>query len=452
MDRGHYSPMDQDVVGSTEKPFALVPDPKYLYRSASHGSVFDRLHDAIRRRNGFVLVTGEPGIGKTTVCRAVIDQVDVKTFTSLMLDPPGSQEDLLRAVLQDFGLASRAELKGGRLAHASVRELLATLEDFLASLRSLGASALLVIDEAQDVSLESLDQISALSKDVGGKDAVLQIVLVGQPILKELLPSPLVRELDRRITTRLELTPLTPDETSEYVSHRLMVAGAGPAADFAPAAFPALHRYSGGVPRLINLLCDGAMAAVKGKGANSITPQVIDAAAARLELTPARNANTSSWNRKPAVLVAAGLIFATSVAAAYVSLRDPAENASRAATPRPAASSPASSAATPTGGAPAPAPPPAQDRASSSTTAATPGGATYSVLVASFRQANEATALLNELRERGLPVRDIRVVQSPRGVWHQVLVGPYPDAAAAARGQERVRQIRGYADARVIQG
>lgn len=450
MERGHYLPMDQDAFDSTEKPFALVPDPKYLYRSASHGSAFDQLHGALCRREGFVLLTGEIGSGKTTVCRAVLEQLDRKTFTSLVLDPPASEQDLLRVMLQDFGLASRDELKRGRLAHASARELLATLDDFLTSLRSLGASALLVIDEAQEVPLETLDQISALSGPAGGKEKVLQIVLVGQPILNELLKSPLARELDGRITTRLELTPLTVEETSEYVSHRMMVAGVGPAVGFAPAAFAAVHRYSAGVPRLINMLCDGAMAAATGDGAHSITAQVIDTAAARLELRPTRSQPPLPWIRTPAVLAVAGLMLAASIGAAYLSVGNRTGEVNAAGVSQPAASTPATAATASPGGAPPPLSP--KEPTSPAPTTADATGPTFSVLVASFRQANEATALLNDLRERGLPVRQIRVVRSPRGVWHQVLVGPYPDAAAAARGQERIRQIPGYADAHVIPG
>ena len=140
-----------------------------------------------------------------------------------------SEADLLRAILQDFGLVSRDEMKRGRLAHASQRELIHTLDDFLSSLRPLGAAAVLVIDEAQDMPLETLEQIAALAGPAGSRrEKLFQIVLVGQPILKELLRSPLVRELDGRISTRLELSPLTAEETSEYMSHRLMVAGAGP--------------------------------------------------------------------------------------------------------------------------------------------------------------------------------------------------------------------------------
>ena len=455
MARGYYSPMHQDIFGSAENPFSLVADPKYFFRSASHGSVFDQLHDAIRRRDGFVLVTGEVGSGKTTVCRAVLEQLDRKTFTSLIQDPSLSEGDLLRAILQDFGLVSRDEMKRGRLAHASQRELIHTLDDFLASLRPLGAAAVLVIDEAQDMPLETLEQIAALAGPGGAREKLLQIVLVGQPILKELLRSPLVRELDGRISTRLELNPLTAEETSEYISHRLMVAGAGPAR-FAPAAVTAVHRYSGGVPRLINMVCDGALLEAGAQGATGVTPQVVDSAAGKLELRPVRSAASSPWSRKPAVLAAVAIVLVAVLVVAYLSVQrsadeTPASTTSAGAAPvTPSSSAPPSNAAEP---AATPAIQSVKEPVPPAATESKPvTGPSFSVLVASFRQASEAAALQNDLRNRGLPVQEIRVVSSPRGVWHQVLVGPYPDAAAAARGQERVRQIRGYADARVVPG
>jgi general secretion pathway protein A len=444
--------MHQDTLLATENPFGLVAEPKYLYRSASHGTVLDQLQEAIRKRDGIVLVTGDVGSGKTTVCRAVLAQVDSKTFTSLILDPSMSQEDLLRVVLQDFGLVSRDQMRRGRLGHASKAELLGTLRDFLASLRPIGAAALLVIDEGQDIALETLDEISALAGPPGSREKLLQIVLVGTPILEDLLTSPLVSQLDGRIVTRLRIKPLTADETSEYVSHRLMVAGARPLADFAPAALPVIHRYSGGVPRLVNMLCAGAMLLVEGKGTNSITPRVVEAAAAKLELKPIRSRARSPWSRKSGMLAAAGVILAT-LTAAYVATGDrTSEVPALAAAPSSASpSAPVPAAAAVTSPAPAAGSRPETTLPPTTGSAAAADGR-FSVLVASFRQADEATALMNDLRARGLPVREIRVVQSPRGVWHQVLVGPYPDAAAAARGQERVRQIRGYADARVISG
>lgn len=474
MPRGHDALMHQDTLGSAGKPFGLLPDPRFFYRSASHGSVVDLLQAAIGRRDGFVLVTGEAGSGKTTVCRAVVDGLDRRTFTSLVLDPSLSEEDLLRAILQDFGLVSRDEMKRGRLAHASARELLGTLEDFLTSLRPLGAAAVLIIDEAQDLPLETLEQISALAGPGGGKEKLLQIVLVGQPILKDLLASPLVRELNGRISTRLDLKPLTSDETSAYVSHRSRIAAglrpatpnaqlptptpgssrAGPAVQFAPAALTTVHRYSGGVPRLINMICDGALLAAQNRGVNSVTPEIVDTAAAKLELRPAGGVG-SPWMRKRLILVAAGVLLAASIAAAYVTSQKrapdgPAPEVAELSAAAPVTNVPPTVPAS--SGEPPAESPTAEPRLPAGPEAATATGTSFSVLVASFRQPGEATALINELRNRGLPVREIRVVTGGRGVWHQVLVGPYPDAAAAARDQERVRQIRGYADARVISG
>ena len=140
--------MYEDYYGFTEKPFSLTPDPKYLFKSASHANAFELLQYAIRRREGFVVITGDIGTGKTTLCRAILEQIDRKTFTALVLNPFLSEEDLLRLVLQEFGVVSREEIKRGRLAGVSKAELIETLNEFLLSLQSLRAQALLIIDEA----------------------------------------------------------------------------------------------------------------------------------------------------------------------------------------------------------------------------------------------------------------------------------------------------------------
>src|SRR5687768_7377414 len=144
-------PMYEDYYGFTEKPFSLTPDPRYLYKSESHASAFELLQYAICRREGFVVVTGDIGTGKTTLCRAVMGQLDRRTFTALVLNPFLSEDDLLRLILQDFGVVSREEIKRGRLAGVSKQELIDTLNQFLLSLLPLGASAVLILDEAQKI-------------------------------------------------------------------------------------------------------------------------------------------------------------------------------------------------------------------------------------------------------------------------------------------------------------
>ena len=170
--------MYERYYGFAEKPFSLTPDPKFLYRGQSHGNAFDLLQYAIRRREGFIVVTGDIGTGKTTLCRALLEQIDRNTFTALVLNPFLTEEDLLKRILQDFGVISREEIKAGRLARVSKQELVDTLYDFLLGLIPLKASAVLIIDEAQNLPLPVLEQIRILSNLETDKEKLLQIILV----------------------------------------------------------------------------------------------------------------------------------------------------------------------------------------------------------------------------------------------------------------------------------
>src|SRR5947209_1757832 len=143
--------MYEEYYGFAEKPFSLTPDPKYLYRSQSHADAFDLLQYAIRRREGFVVITGDIGTGKTTLCRALLEQIDRTTFTALVLNPFLTEEDLLKRILLDFGVASREDVKAGRLDGVTKQELIDTLYDFLLGLVSINATAVLIIDEAQNL-------------------------------------------------------------------------------------------------------------------------------------------------------------------------------------------------------------------------------------------------------------------------------------------------------------
>ena len=172
--------MYEDYFGFAEKPFSLTPDPKYLYRSESHANAFELLQYAIRRREGFVVVTGDIGTGKTTLCRALLEQIDRRTFTALVLNPFLSEDDLLKLILQDFGVVSREEMKAGRLNGVSKQELIDTLYDFLLGLLPLQASAVLIIDEAQNLPLQVLEQLRILSNLETDKEKLLQIIMVGQ--------------------------------------------------------------------------------------------------------------------------------------------------------------------------------------------------------------------------------------------------------------------------------
>ncbi len=441
-------PMHEDYFGFAEKPFSLTPDPKYLYRSASHGSAFELMQYAIRRREGFVVVTGDIGTGKTTLCRAVLDQLDRRTFTALVLNPFLSEEDLLRVILQDFGVVSRDEIKRGRLAGVSKQELIETLNQFLLSLLPIGAGALLIIDEAQNLPLQTLEQIRILSNLETDKEKLLQIVLVGQPNLRDLLKSPALRQLDQRVSIRFELNPLSKEETAAYISHRLTVAGGGSVVTFTPRALATVYRFSGGIPRLINLLCDRALLGAFAQRTNRVTHQIVTAGAASLELTRAPGTSWLTVRRRWALLAGAVAIAVASTAA-YAAIAQPRRGVV------PSSPSPAVAIAKET---PKPVAQPAAASEPAPQVAATTGASTpassrsYSIVVGSFRHRAEAESLTRDLKAAGFDERAVRIrlITASSGVWHQVLAGPFSDPSLAEREYLRVRQMPGYADARLI--
>jgi general secretion pathway protein A len=443
--------MHEEYYGFTEKPFSLTPDPKYLYKSESHANAFDLLQYAIRRREGFVVVTGDIGTGKTTLCRAILEQLDRKTFTALVLNPFLSEEDLLRIVLQDFGVVSRDEIKRGRLAGVTKQELIETLNEFLLSLLPLGAGALLIIDEAQNLPRAVLEQIRVLSNLETHKE--------------KLLRSSDLRQLDQRVSIRYELKPLTREETSAYVAHRLTIAGGGASVSFAPNAIDLVHKCTGGIPRLINLVCDRALLGGYSARTNRITPEMVRAAAAGLDLNVSRFL-PSGWVRQRAAAFAAGVAMTSvvAIAIAYAVTGLQARNSSpRAADPIVAAPRAAVVRSEPE---PHRAPAPAVVGAKGTTGPATPTAVdsqsvresheaarpehSYSILVGSFRYEPEAASLIDQLSGLGYRTRTTTVTSNTRGTWHQVFVGPYGDIEQARLQETRVRQLPGYADAHVI--
>jgi len=246
--------------GLREKPFSLSADPRFLFRSPAHAPAFDELLAGIRRREGLIVLTGEIGTGKTTLCRSVLQHLDRRTFAAFVADPFVSREDLLKTLLADFGVISIGDLtRSGRFTGASRSDLSFLLYEFLDSLVPLQAFAVLIIDEAQNLSLPLLEEIRILS-ELERREKLLQVVLVGQPELRASLKLPQMRQVDQRVSVRCELKPLDADGVAGYVNHRLQVAGHGKqAVDFTKAALEAIHQGSSGVPRLINRICDRAL-------------------------------------------------------------------------------------------------------------------------------------------------------------------------------------------------
>jgi type II secretory pathway predicted ATPase ExeA len=437
--------MYESYYGFSEKPFSLTPDPKYLYRSQSHADAFDLLQYAIRRREGFVVVTGDIGTGKTTLCRAVLEQIDRATFTALVLNPFLSEEDLLKRILQDFGVISRDDAKAGRLAGVSKQALIDALNDFLLGLVPLKASAVLIIDEAQNLPLPVLEQIRILSNLETDKEKLLQIILVGQLELQTLLRSPALRQLDQRVSIRYELEPLDREAAGSYVAHRIAVAGGAAAVTFMPKALDSVHRLSGGIPRLINLICDRALLAGYSQRTSRITPELIDHAARCLDLQPAGSASkrsrgaTRSWlpfqhasvGMAAAVALVSSLLGAGVTAYLYDALSRRVE-----ARPIHATTARARTADPPNGH-------------------ALPDDAGLTILVGSYPTtsphiSDDVRAMSNWLEAAGLPVYHAEVDLGSRGRWHRVLAGAYQDQDSAQRDVARLKAAAPALDARIV--
>jgi general secretion pathway protein A len=274
--------MYEQYYGFVQPPFTLTPDPRFLYRSESHEEAITLLRQAIRRKEGFIVLTGDIGTGKTTTCRALLEQLDANVFTSLILNPFLSVEELLREVLLDFGVVSREGVRSGRISTASKHELISTLHDFLLSLMAIHGSAVLIIDEAQHLTPQVLEQIRIISNLETNESKLLQIVLVGQLNLLDVLAAAEMRQLDQRISIRAALKPLNRQEVEAYIAHRLWVARGSTAVSFESTALDRVHAYTGGVPRIINLLCDRSLMQSAQMRVNRVTPAIIDEAAASI--------------------------------------------------------------------------------------------------------------------------------------------------------------------------
>ena len=246
--------------GFKEKPFNITPDPKYLYLSGQHQEAIAHLMYGIRERGGFVAITGEIGTGKTTLCRHLINQMDEDTEGAIIFNPNLSVLELLKSINEDFGIRSSGETK---------KELVDELNRCLLEERLRGKNMVLIIDEAQNLDPAVLEQIRMLSNLETEKEKLLQIILIGQPQLKDLLARPELRQLDQRITARYHLNPLNRNETYQYIQHRLDVAATTTPITFDKGAMAAVYRFSKGIPRLINVVCDRALLGAFAAGLGS---------------------------------------------------------------------------------------------------------------------------------------------------------------------------------------
>jgi general secretion pathway protein A len=276
-----------------EKPFSLTPDPKFLYLNKQYQGALDHMLYGIKQKEGFMVIAGDVGTGKTTLCRCLLDRLDENVEVALILNPMLSDMDLLRNIVQDLCIKPlRAQQPVGVVADhytgeeisieleqepflpedsgkvnaawinsASKKELIDALNAFLLEQHDQGKSTVLIIDEAQNLSLAVMEQLRILSNLETEKDKLLQIIFVGQLELNEKLKLPTLKQLNQRISIRYEIAPLNPEETDNYISHRILVAGAASQVGFTKSALKEIFKFSNGYPRLINLSCDRALLA-----------------------------------------------------------------------------------------------------------------------------------------------------------------------------------------------
>jgi general secretion pathway protein A len=233
--------------GLREAPFAPTPDPKFLFQSARHREALAQLIYGVRERKGFIVLTGEIGTGKTTLLRTLLERLDPTTPVAYVHNSALGIEGLLEYILQDWGVKSTATTHAQRLFE---------LNEFLIDQHHKGMSPVLVIDEAQNLTIETLEAVRLLSNFETTSQKLMQILLVGQPELREKLNRPELRQLKQRVGLRCHIAALSPEETRQYVRHRLRIAGAIDAGIFSDAAIQKIFEYSEGTPRVINIVCD----------------------------------------------------------------------------------------------------------------------------------------------------------------------------------------------------
>jgi general secretion pathway protein A len=260
----------QDYFGLNSKPFGIVPDTRFLFLSDSHKEAIAHLVYALNEKNGFVQLTGEVGVGKTIACRYILANIPEDIDVALILNPRIDEIGLLRTLCQELNISFGIDQKANELTHLINRKLLEA--------HATGRHTILIIDEAQNLPRQTLEQLRLLTNLETDTQKLLRIIMIGQPELSHMLSAHSMRQVAQRITSRYHLNTLGADETDQYIRHRLSVAGCNQRL-FSKAATRKIHKLTKGTPRLINLLCDHALIGAYSLGIREVTPSTIKKAA-----------------------------------------------------------------------------------------------------------------------------------------------------------------------------
>ena len=299
-----------DFYGLKEKPFNATPDPKFLYLTPGHREALAQLLYGVQEHKGFIVLTGEVGTGKTTLLQTLLQKLDSNTAVAFVFNSTLPFEEILEYILEEYGIGK---------AGTTTAQRLVALSHFLIDRCRAGQNTVLIIDEAQNLEPKALEQIRLLSNFETTTDKLLQILLVGQPELKDKLALPQLRQLKQRISLRCAIPPMTADETRDYIRTRLRIAGARDLNIFAEPAVRRIAEYAGGIPRIVNIVCDHALLIGYADQTRQVRRDIIDRAIKYLEdgELPSRQSSTPFWRRPlPRWAVATALVSTGGVLAA----------------------------------------------------------------------------------------------------------------------------------------
>jgi general secretion pathway protein A len=297
--------MYENFFGFKEKPFKLVPNPDYLFLSKSHEEALAHLNYALSQGDGFVEITGEVGTGKTTLCRAFLENLDGNTIAAYIFNPTLGPKQLIRTICDELAIKCKPD---------NIKDLIDNLNNFLMHQKTQRRKVILLIDEAQNLSKNVLEQLRLLSNLETNKEKLLQIILVGQPELGDILDSHELRQLGQRITLRYRLSPLTSRETVDYIQYRIDKASQKSGIKFDRPAFRRIYRYSRGIPRIINIACDRVLLTAFGLSKQKITGSIARDAIRELKSrgTP-RRYELVDWKKVFVIGAAAGVVLAAAI-------------------------------------------------------------------------------------------------------------------------------------------
>ena len=399
--------------GLHEKPFNLTPDTKFLYLSKNHQDALNNLIYGIREKEWFMVLTGDIGTGKTTIVRALLERLNEDTSSALVLDPLLEGEELLRSILEDFGIDD----SGG-----TRKELVGRLNQFLLGELRQGRKTVLIIDEAQHLSDQAMEQIRLLSNLETEKAKLLQIILVGQVELHQKLESSFLRPLNQRISIRYHLLPLSRLDTEKYIRHRLLVAGSNGHIAFSAGALKEIFKQSRGIPRLINLVCERTLLTGYTKQSNYMDKQMVKKGAESLKKQGVRSAIHSGSRRVlflGALALLLGCVFLIGIQGEgrYVRSSESVQGTGKRIPGRenvPEFSHP------------------------------------YGIQLSSHRDHKGALMDIHQLRRAGYQAFTIKADIPGKGIWYWVISGRFKTKGDAQAMIEKMRTLKGFSDARII--